>query len=654
MMNYYLLISFILFAFVEGNNRLHIVKCPSTFKTVLAKIANNRNARGFALFHPVDSTLTRSERFIFYKAAGDIGKLTASIRPTFNFNARMKTQFAYPLKHMFYCGYWSMCKNNPMEISSILASDNVLFVSVVYGTDLYRFHQRMEYVIKFYDHFKLLQSLPKFLVVTVSRYQKQFQPYSEVLKLIFKKMHLDVEILQVVVHVTEKGERHKSCTHSFAIHQSVNPFSKSYIDKIYNAKHVWFKEKTKNLHRFKLSCGLVANSKAQAKFFIEGKLKINKQSWAFLRIMKTYLFVKTLMTAMNCTFTAIPIDLSKKAIEACDIGIFNPALIVAHKKMCTCEIFIPGKLSDTMHHVLYAPSLYDRSIEFKYDLFVRAVVLLLSTIFAIQISSRLFNFDRNTWWPIMIFSMILNLPNPRQPATNSETSLFCVVILLGFFFASDLISGVTENCLIRETERYIYDIEDIKRNNLTILLPLRLKSYRETTYESILGTSKVIYRTSLDGNDLRDLLYHKNVCIPSNIFTNHLPDEIGSRSRIMIANKVHARKCNVIVSYTSNWYTLRRNFLLFHRIADICWRSGETGVDKNAPWYKHEAYKYCLKSFKQLTERLATANRVECKTVTLSIENLGLAVILLAFGFALALTTLFVECKLYKYCCNIL
>lgn len=205
-MKYHSLISSLFLAFVKSNHRLQLSKCPETFKIVFTKIANTRNAHGFTLYHTVDKKLSASERQVFRKTMQDIEKLTVNIRPTFNMN--------------------SMFRYYIIKFPTILATDNVIFVAVVYTKSLGNLNNHMYYITRYYEHYKFAMSFPKLLIVVITSGQWKYQQFSALLKKLFRENYLGVEFLRVIVEHDVEGRK----ISSFWVHQSLNPFARRYVD----------------------------------------------------------------------------------------------------------------------------------------------------------------------------------------------------------------------------------------------------------------------------------------------------------------------------------------------------------------------------------------------------------------------------------------
>lgn len=111
-----------------------------------------------------------------------------------------------------------------------------------------------------------------------------------------------------------------------------------------------------------------------------------------------------------------------------------------------------------------------------------------------------------------------------------------------------------------------------------------------------------------------------------------------------INGKVNA-KSNIIISLESFSFMLPHNSLMYHQISDFFWQIIETAADESSHLYEYSKNKNWFHFFNYIKVLLSTRDAAESKTVTLSMDNLGLTLIL--HLFALALTSIaFVILKL--------
>lgn len=201
---------------------------------------------------------------------------------------------------------------------------------------------------------------------------------------------------------------------------------------------------------------------------------------------------------------------------------------------------------------------------------------------------RLISADPVTFTPLSIVEMIFGNGNARNPITKIEIIFFYCLITIGFFFGTDLTSGLTSITFTYKNEKALESFEDLRNNNITIILSTnRMDSVAKHIRRYIID-SKVKYEIfpikSLKVDKItipdyfselvRRTLFSKNLS-----FSNYFIEIIGVRfpKYILINNEQVAQVSSLKeTEYIKVWFM---NFFspFVDRFSDVYWRVVETG-----------------------------------------------------------------------------
>lgn len=154
------------------------------------------------------------------------------------------------------------------------------------------------------------------------------------------------------------------------------------------------------------------------------------------------------------------------------------------------------------------------------------------------------------------------MSNPSNPVRLEEYAVFVALICVGFFFGSELISGVTSVFIIQLKERKVESWEDLSTNNITVVYYLISK---EDWAWDKMQTLKLqhIETDNIDkeSNYIRQMLYFKNVCTSTTMPAIML-GSVPERSKVH--NVVYARLSNMNGGYVDPVWQMERNRPWFH------------------------------------------------------------------------------------------
>lgn len=235
------------------------------------------------------------------------------------------------------------------------------------------------------------------------------------------------------------------------------------------------------------------------------------------------------------------------------------ALYPIAKVLCTTNFFYL-KPNQFVAVKILTPALYDVSVCYDFSEFVSSLIALITITFVLFSWSRIAKFDTQAWTFLNILEMVVGNGNVRYPISKSEIICFASVIIVGFFFGVDLISGLTSVMIMQEKERSIETLADLKSNNLTIVTvfdvkleenrisnqfykdiqKINIKNFylkelyqRAGPYKGTIAVSKV----------MRDVLIAKNTSVTTLAFE---VDAVMIPDLVVVNNKVQARIINLV------------------------------------------------------------------------------------------------------------
>lgn len=407
------------------------------------------------------------------------------------------------------------------------------------------------------------------------------------------------------------------------VHQ-YNPFTKKYTTNVYKPGVKWFTDKTKGLHRAVFNVGL-----------LKKKPQLGSKHKHDLKI------IFELVKAINGTPALKLFAASKNWPDL----LFPELYLVpyAFDKRC----LKPNQFQSSR---LYVP--VKRSVKVDYDLteFLKALALLIMITMIFFIVSRLSNFDVNTWSLLSILEMITGNGNARNPVTRVEVWAFFTMILVGFFFGLDLVTGLTSTVLVEETEVKLKSYEDMKSNNLTLHLTMAVNDgfmrrpalmhirnlsipivKQQNLNLSTLG--KIIkYRKDL----IRQIITNKNVSFANTWYQS----QDGLPKRFVVEEKVQAELSSITLWQDVLSYFSPPTSLFIERLSDLNWRAFETGLFNKQTGNTHKLNKVKYEIYERTIAELEHDWSDDDVESCIDVKSL---LFLLVFGWCLAIFSLFVE-----------
>lgn len=271
--------------------------------------------------------------------------------------------------------------------------------------------------------------------------------------------------------------------------------------------------------------------------------------------------------------TYYPVDLAIKKLNA------SLRLITDNRKnhgsfdLCPYSFDPKPRIYDAMitpsllrPSLFMAPSFYDETQQETYGMWLLSLLTICWTIACFWFCSKFFKYDRLTWDPTIVFSMIISVGNPRNPMGTSESMLFFTLIMVGFFFGSDLITNLTTVSIKESVERPMETWEDLQANNIT-LVHYWVARDNKYAWEHMRNLRHISIQTDLGGNFMKyfkHMLWFKNVSLTSQILiiqSHNVPQ------RFVVKGEVQIRLTGIIERYTGFLYLMRPNRPWFYSLS---------------------------------------------------------------------------------------
>lgn len=391
------------------------------------------------------------------------------------------------------------------------------------------------------------------------------------LKHLFNDYHYDVEVLTICVRKFKF-----KFSLSFKV-QQLHYFLNRYNYSSWRLGIGWFKSKTKNLHGYRLR---VAISDKYSNY--RNPLRKLDET-----ITEAY-FIHETLRIMNGSYRIN--FFPRQSFDNLVVGRFD-IKFPAKELICSMNA-LHVKPNKFWTFPLLVPVIYDSTVEYDLTPFMKNITTILAITSIIYVWSRLSNCDKQTWAFLTILEMVCGNANARNPVACSETIVFLCVIAIGFFFGTDLTSGLTTSMFVREWERPLETLEQMRVNNLTLITTMKMKFYAsggsnqfflDVVNSNISCMSLVeLYSRDTSKNHalvsriMRDILISKNTSCTTFAFVTY---EITVPDTIKVKDKVQAKISNIIeMKQVMGWQL--NSVTLFHEpFSEIYWKMSEVGID---------------------------------------------------------------------------
>lgn len=508
-------------------------------------------------------------------------------------------------------------KNAPVIRHNLVAGDNVYFVIIVNKQSLS--NKRSPIVETFqllHRIFSSASGIAKILVVAMGK--DRLRNYKRFLMNLRNKHIYNVDILQIVKDA-------KSRRFNYSVIQ-FSPFVGTFSIKKYNKQIQFFPQPTKKLngHKFYLHipCAKYIDD------FKWGK-DINKNT-EYITIYLPYVYALELAVRnMNGSLKFY----KPKFISKTFPDFYYGNNIGEFPKIDETVIYP----SEIRHVNFIVPTLYDEVQVECYSMLIASLLAIIAIITIFRAWSKFFRLDPVAWHPIVIFSMIIAVPNPRNPLRFAVTTAFMILILAGFFYGSELIFGLSSGTIVQKVERRLENVDDLRENNVTL-------AFLDFSVIWKKDELKRIKHVRIDIKELRkywvQLLLYKNVSLTTlyiEILSFSAPDRVASNGIVF------GRKSNIedrLIGLTR--ILPHRNAPWLHYVRYVIHKTHETNLFSMPKLIKLKSQMHkIMESF--VNDIMLSVVQQESKE---SLENPWL---ILLCGYLFALSTLLIENILLRH-----
>lgn len=417
--------------------------------------------------------------------------------------------------------------------------------------DLNTLKSNFESLVLMQYYFQSVQGVSKYFFIYISN--GKTVGFARLLKGLARMGFYDIDLLEV-----KRNRKSKLFGFKCYLHQ-LNPFNGVFKRSIYKAGAKCFPLKNNNFYGHSLHVRTNLKKSTSMRTFHRHSCDVD-----FIHYARELYPIETIVKLLNGTCRFI-LDNSRTSKMPIDID-FCPIYLLPH-------VFQP-----IIYHPLpmpayfYAPSIYDDVNQQSYSSLLFCSLTIILSVFVFWVFSRLFRLDQLTWDPTIIFSMIINVANPRYPINFGESFWFLTLIMVGFFFGCDLIFGMTSVTISSKVERDTETLSDLIDNNVTFMFTWINKDYwKENDLKSMKFKQMNMRHPAEYGNHLSDLIEHKNVSVssyPLFVFGAKVPQRLQVAGMTCCKeSQVQELRCDLVVLIERNkpWTPgLRYNLMRFY------------------------------------------------------------------------------------------
>lgn len=497
-------------------------------------------------------------------------------------------------------------KNHEIEIpllrEDLVAGDRVHLITMISSTS----YPSIRDLRKLYFLFSSVQGEPKMLLISLGR--TKFKKYKPFLSGMVKKGGYSIDVLEML-------RNRLNTSYKYTVIQ-FNPFSDKMMTAKYSKKTKFFARFEKNLYRRKFTAEMLGPHRRK---FVWGT---GQQKVMY---MGMYLI------------SAYPLEIAFSKLNATLDYLQETKYPDINFVRCDCFPHIdhthiyPPKVRSFYFMI---PCLYDEVHTESYTL-VASSLLTIATIVAIFWAwSKFFECSNQTWFPLVIFSMIIGLANPRSPTRTAELFPFISLILVGFFFGCDLIQGLCSYTVVQRTERRLETLDDLKASNIS--LAFIGKPVNTWSRYDLSKINWISVEPAQNGIHFQYLVMYKNVSVSPCYLESMgvtFPDRITSNCDNL------ARKSNIKDFTTGQKFVIDRNRPWLHHLNYNMLRFYECSLDRmpkatafQASLYDYSVGRYIQKAISNVNQ---SSSKSELDTKYLSI--------LIVLGVFLSLIVLLIE-----------
>lgn len=583
-----------------NSSALKPYRTDNTVASIMRDIVLQNKLQGFLIFHATTLDLPEATQF----KVNDILQQAVKITKVTSLTLEKFRKFVEKVERFGKENTFLRFKEN------LAARDNVYFILIFPEIDIREFGKRITVLDTF---FPSTHCVTKTLLVTFVR--RNGIKLKNLFRIISKAQVYNVDILVIEINDKSRAIRYKYRVLQYNPHKNV------------------FRAQTykKNFKFFPIN--VAKNLNGQEIRVITAMAKKYHKTYDF-QYYTHYHCIKTAINQLNATCRILLNHEKSKFRERKDIS---------HTMFMYMPNINKAYITPHVPRVAYflTPSFYDDVHYHNFDLWLTCILTICWTISVFWYWAKFFKFDQLTWDPVVIFSMIISVSNPRNPVKAGELVAFVTLISIGFFFGSELVTGLTSLYIVQSKERRVETWQDLRENNITLVYVL--VNDETLTWKQVRSTKHFKITTFEDHRKFfSQLLYFKNVSLSTMHSTMH-----GSVPQsLKINNEIYARSSQINEVYLDTTWQMARNRPWFHSLSDNLMRFYESKVScapkilRKMPKGFSEMYARCIIDFQ---EQLVLEKNEKSDIGIIKSSLL----ILIIVSFPLAILVLLIEVKLH-------
>lgn len=426
-----------------------------------------------------------------------------------------------------------------------------------------------------YEYYVGNHSVPKLLMVAIV--EKKTGEWKQRLEYLFRrKGFFDINVLEILIG-RRKSKPNADVIHRCSRMYHLNPFSKQFFSSPIRKGIKWFPDKLHNLHGYPL---YVLTTKEVTEMWAQRKVEPDIRQDSIGRTD----FIKSLPKVLNVTSKKLSRHQYIFNENKVHLIIFDKMMPPRKSKYLVPHIYPMVKPLEQLIEVMFVPVIYyEEVVESDNTVVLTSVATLVMLVVAIYLWTLAF--DINPWSPLSIFGMIVVQPNPRTPVTRFQYVLFICLIAVGFFFGSELTQGLTSSNIVVPKERKLESFNDLRENNITVLLNQAVRKGRKGKGNGMKLTPGNVtlepkWRQFLSNDTFKKRVIENLLLLQNYSISTAFEDHSGVHfpAKVVENNVVLAKKSNIISDWRIITLRMPRSNSYVNRVSDIYWRYFEAGL----------------------------------------------------------------------------
>lgn len=475
------------------------------------------------------------------------------------------------------------------------------------------------------------KSVPNVIIVLITH--KNWRNFHKLYRYLTEARVINVDILEIKMSKVKKNLKNNKMVVNHTIHQ-YNPFSKKYQKQCYNkfqsnGNVKWLRQELNDFMGFKLNTTKEQNT------------RVKKNSTLYGDGPHSDLF-RSFKREFNYTMNQVPKSLAKKLGANREKSIID---ISCSERRYNYPVSSATEMKPLYLETayMYTPVIRTRVIEFHFFTILCHVAVFILVVIIFQKFSSYFILDIILWNHFSIMGLILGIGTARKLVKLAEQFLLVNVIVVGIFFANDIIFGAMNYAVSVIEEKWFNTFSDLKESGITAFvlydpnINRRVGVFQPNIALLASNVSYVIFKgvgqkfvDELEGAIL-NMMYYKNTSV-SSMRSKSL--DVLLDDSIYVGNECKARKSHIAeVTFLRTYYLMNYSPFL-ECFSDYYWRFKEAGFVDFQEVQEHKLNFYGKNVYS--SEETADDN-----------QDTKVLILILIVGFGAAIVVLICERNIY-------